>query len=189
MQYEPLVADRYYHVFNRGNNKQPIFFVKENYHYFLNLIKKYLTTVSDVYVYCLLSNHFHLLIKTKEEVQDHVISKAFSNFFNSYAKAINKSYDRTGSLFQDRFKRKLIEDEDYLRKLIVYIHLNPEVHQIVEDFRKYEFSSFKSFFSEKPSLLKRGVVLDLFGDIENFKFQHKERNFEIEQSRSDLYLE
>ncbi|MDX1544401.1 MAG: transposase [Christiangramia sp.] len=189
MQYEPLIADSYYHIFNRGNNKQPIFFEEKNYYYFLNLIKKYLVPVCDIYAYCLLSNHFHLLIKTKGEIADKAIPQAFSNCFNSYTKAINKSYNRSGSLFQDRFKRKVVQDENYLRKLIIYIHLNPELHQLIGDFTKYDFSSYKGFLSAKPSLLKRQEVLGLFNSLENFKFLHAERNFQIEQNKEELFLE
>ncbi len=189
MRYEPLQADRYYHVYNRGNNKQHIFFETKNYFHFLNLIKKYLIEVCDIYAYCLIKNHFHLLVKTKENIPDKIISQAFSNCFNAYSKAINKSYNRTGSLFQDRFKRKMISEESYLRSLIMYIHLNPEMHNIIEDFTKYNFSSFNSLISEKQTLLNRQAVLDIFGDGVNFKLLHLERNFEIEQLNSDLYFD
>ena len=189
MKYEPLQEDCYYHIFNRGNNKQHIFFETKNYYHFLNLIKKYLIEVCDIYAYCLMKNHFHLLVKTKENIPDKIISQAFSNCFNAYSKAINKSYNRTGSLFQDRFRRKMISDESYLRSLIIYIHLNPEKHKIIGDFTKYDFSSFNSLISEKQTLLKRQVVLDMFGDRENFKLVHLERNFESDQIDPDLYLD
>lgn len=189
MKYEPLQEDCYYHIYNRGNNKQRIFFEAQNYTYFLGLIKKYLLEVCDIYAYCLLNNHFHLLIKTKAEIENKLISQAFSNCFNAYAKAINKSYNRTGSLFQDRFKRKMIKDENYLRSLIIYIHLNPENHNLIGDFTKYDYSSYKTYLSKQPTLLNRQEGLEFFGDNENFKLLHSQRNFEIEHAESDLYLE
>lgn len=189
MIYESLIEDRYYHIFNRGNNKQHIFFETKNYAYFLSLIKKYLIGVCDIYAYCLLKNHFHLLVKTKENFSAKFISQAFSNCFNSYSKAINKSYNRTGSLFQDRFQRKMIDNEVYLRKVIVYIHLYPEVQNLIGNFTKYQFSSYNSILSIKPTLVKRQDVLEIFNDRENFKFLHLDRKSEVEEINSDLYLE
>ena len=189
MKYEPLQQDRYYHVYKRGNNKQHIFFETKNYFNFLNLVKKYIIGVCDIYAYCLIKNHFHLLVKTKEKLPNKIISQAFSSCFNAYSKAINKSYNRTGSLFQERFRRKMITEESYLRTLIIYIHLNPETYKIIGDFTKNEFSSFNSLISEKQTLLNRQVVLEIFGDRENFKLLHLNRNIEIEQLNSDLYLD
>ena len=90
-----------------------------NYFYFLQLLKKYILPVANVFSYCLLKNHFHLLVQIKEGKEEKVISKGFSNFFNSYSKSINKKYNRSGSLFRDRFKRIKIKDEEYLKTLIV----------------------------------------------------------------------
>ncbi|MDC7999587.1 hypothetical protein POV26_00900 [Aequorivita todarodis] len=89
MQYEPLKSEQYYHIFNRGNNREDIFLEEKNY-YFLNLMKKYVVPIADVLAYCLLKNHFHLFIRTKQVDDEHLISKKFSDFFNAYAKAINK---------------------------------------------------------------------------------------------------
>src|SRR5690625_3170448 len=87
----------FYHIFNRGNNKQPIFLEDANYFYFLKLVKKHILPIADIYSYCLLNNHFHLLVKIKEECEKNP-SQSFSNLFNAYSKAFNKRYKRTGSL-------------------------------------------------------------------------------------------
>lgn len=189
MKYEPLIANRFYHIYNRGNNKEAIFLEEKNYSYFLNLMKTHLSPVSKIYSYCLLKNHFHLLIETREIEDDKNISRAFSNLFNAYAKAINKSYCRTGSLFQDRFQRKLIKDEAYLKTLIIYIHLNPEKHGLVEDYRKYKYSSFPSLIVERPSSIERQAVLNYFDGRENFISSHNHRKAEIMENTEDIFLE
>ena len=163
----------FYHIFNRGNNKQPIFLEDDNYRYFLNLTQKHILPVADIYCYCLLNNHFHFLVKIKDQCKNP--SQGFSNLFNAYSKAFNKKYNRTGSLFQRPFKRIRILDEIYLRQLILYIHLNPESHGIIDDFELYRFSSYASLLSTKPTHLKRTEMIEIFDNRENFKFVHRQR--------------
>jgi len=163
----------FYHIFNRGNNKRDIFKEDENYYYFLKLVRKYILPIADIYCYCLLKNHFHLLIQIKENAEKP--SQAFSNMFNAYSKAFNKKYERVGSLFQRPFKRIRISEEKYLKQLILSIHLNPENHRIIDNFENYKFSSYNSIISPKPTALKRTEVIDFFNDIENFKLIHRQR--------------
>lgn len=169
-----LEESYFYHIFNRGNNKQPIFLDDGNYLYFLELVKKHILPIADIYSYCLLNNHFHFLVKIKEECGKNP-SQSFSNLFNAYSKAFNKRHKRTGSLFQRPFKRKRITEEGYLRQLILYIHLNPENHEIADSFEIYPFSSYSSILSNKPTNLKRTRVIELFHDKENFIFMHRNR--------------
>ena len=90
MKQEPFEAGTYYHIFNRGNNKENIFKEEGNYTYFLQLTKKYLKETCNIYAYCLLPNHFHLLLKIKENEQLPIdfqngkkkLHQAFSNLFN-----------------------------------------------------------------------------------------------------------
>ncbi|SKB46108.1 REP element-mobilizing transposase RayT [Salegentibacter holothuriorum] len=189
MKYEPIIADRYYHIYNRGNNKQSIFFEEKNYDYFISLIVKYLIPVANIYSYCLIKNHFHILIKTKTDIPNLKISKALSNLFNAYAKAINKAYSRSGSLFQDRFKRKIIENEEYLETLIIYIHLNPRNHKLIEDFRAYRHSSYSKIISTENSFLSKEQIIDLFYDKSNFASVHFQRQEEILELDKNIFLE
>ena len=101
----PLEPGHYYHIFNRGNNRENIFFEERNYRYFMQLYQKYILPVCNTFAYCLMRNHFHFLVRVKEvEEQTSEVLKTsevtvrvqFSNFFNSYAKAINTAYNRTG---------------------------------------------------------------------------------------------
>lgn len=186
MKYETLIAEQYYHIYNRGNNGEDIFIEKQNYAYFLGLVKKHILPVANILCYCLLKNHFHFLVKTKS-IADKKITQAFSNFFNAYAKAINKKYKRNGSLFQYKFKRIKIENEDYLRKLIVYINLNPVHHKFCNDYKNYRYSSFKGLVSTKSTLLERTFVIGLFDDKKNFKFSHELRKCNIKEQ--EYYLE
>ncbi|QAA82684.1 hypothetical protein EI546_13570 [Aequorivita sp. H23M31] len=163
----------FYHIFNRGNNKQPIFHEDDNYRYFLKLTQKHILHIADIYCYCLLKNHFHFLVRIKEKSENQ--SQAFSNLFNAYSKAFNKKYNRTGNLFQRPFKRKRITEEKYLRQVILYIHLNPENHGIIENIENYPNSSYATILSSKPTQLKREEVIEIFDNIENFKFVHRQR--------------
>ena len=173
MKYEVLLPDSYFHIYNCGNNKENIFIQEKNYAYFLTLMDKHISGVCFILAYCLLKNHFHLLIKTKENIEAKKISQSFSNLFNAYSKSINKAYNRTGSLFKDRFSRIRIEDEVYLKNLIVYIHTNPVHHEFVKGFETYKHSSYKAMLSNKETKLLRNYVLRLFEDKANFIYTHQ----------------
>ena len=179
MKYEVLVEDSFYHIYNCGNNKENIFIEEQNYSYFLKLAKKHLSKTSNILSYCLLKNHFHFLIKTKEEIIPKEISQSFSNLFNAYSKSINKKYGRSGSLFKDRFSRIKLDSEEYLKNLILYIHLNPSHHNFIDDFRKYKHSSYNSILSDKPTSLLREYVLNLFENKQNFIDAHKIKELNI----------
>jgi hypothetical protein len=90
-------------------------------------------------------------------------SRAFANFFNAYAKAFNKAYQRTGALFQRPFGRIEVATEAYLTRLVTYIHQNPRRHGFVADFREWPYSSYHALLSEKTTQLKREDVLEWFG--------------------------
>lgn len=182
---ESLEAGFYYHIYNRGNNKQNIFFEEENYHYFLRLIEKYLCPMSELYAYCLLPNHYHLLLRIDDECLKP--SQAFSNLMNAYTKAINKRFHRTGSLFQKPFKRIRVDSENYLINLILYIHHNPQNHNLVDRFESYEFSSYqKLIHQDAVSILNSEHSIAYFDNIENFKNTHKTKEPKFENELMTL---
>lgn len=128
-----------------------------------------------------MKNHFHLVVKIKSSSEliennksEDKLSQPFSNLFNAYTKAVNKKYGREGSLFKVRFKRERITDENYLRNVIIYTHLNPVKHGFTSNYNEYKYSSFQSLISSKPTLMKRNEVLEMFGDLENFLYVHQE---------------
>jgi len=183
----PLLKDNFYHIYNRANSGRCIFYKDENYDFFLQKLGEYLSDFMDLYAFCLLPNHFHLLIRVKEELQEVTgldtrlgsrkavrnISRAFSNFFNCYTKAINEQTNRYGNLFQRPFKRVVIDKNEYLQRLIYYIHQNPVHHGCCEDFNHYRWSSYYYITKEVKSLLNSEEVLEWFGGINEFKEIHK----------------
>lgn len=180
---EILEPGHFYHIYNRGNNKEVLFHEHSDYLHFLELYKKYLFDITEAYCFCLVPNHFHFVLRMKEkseiesfENKNKAIHRFFSNFFNAYSKYFNHKYDRTGSLFQERFKRKRVDSEIYLKHLIQYIHTNPAHHEVSDDFTKYKYSSYQIHLSKTPTILKRAFVIDLFEDVENYIFVHKEKS-------------
>ena len=173
MKLEVLEKDCYYHIYNRGIDGVTIFENDNNKIYFLNQLSRYSEDKISILAYCLMSNHFHLVVRLNTEEKE--VTQLLSNFFNSYAKAFNKQKNRTGSLFEKHFKRIKLKDENYLKQLILYVHLNP-THHFNLDFKSYKFSSFQAFLSDKETKIVREEVLELFGDLENFLFCHNQKN-------------
>ncbi|MEA5459064.1 hypothetical protein VB796_08450 [Arcicella sp. LKC2W] len=101
-----------------------------------------------------------------------IISKQFSDFFNSYAQAINKANNRTGKLFEEPFRRILVNNDAYFTELIYYIHHNPQKHGFVNDFRAYPHSSYHAHLSKALTKLKRDEVLQWFGNKSEFERFH-----------------
>jgi putative transposase len=171
-----LEPGKLYHIYNRGNNRENIFFEERNYAYFLTLYEKDILHVADIYAYCLMRNHFHSLVKMKEEakpIPQVNPSQHFSNFFNSYAKSINNAYDRTGALFERPFGRIEVPSEEYFIRLILYIHLNPQKHGFVHDFESYPYSSYPILLSQDSTFLKREEIFNWFGTKEEFIRAHR----------------
>ena len=189
---------RYYHIYNRGNNSNPIFFETDNYNHFLRLYAKYIDPIAETYAWCLLKNHFHFLvrIKDKEEIEKITLNKGDSNnprilnpasqfghLFNAYTQVINKCYNKTGNLFEGTFERKLISSDNYFQKLIYYIHNNPVHHGLVQNTIEYPWSSYLTVTSSKPTKLKRSEVISIYGNLDNFKFFHQQN-----QNLSDIEM-
>ena len=189
MSYEKIESGQYYHIYNRGNNKENLFKEEMNYFYFLQLMERHLLPVADIFSYCLLKNHFHLFIKVKEEKEGQQFSKAYSNMCNAYAKAINKKYERTGSLFQTRFKRNKVVEEAYMKNLIVYINLNPLYHGLTTNVYQYKHSSLQNLLFYKKSFLKCEEIWNLFGGRENFGFQLDVKKKELDSKVDEFFLE
>ncbi len=177
----PMQPGYFYHVYNRGNNREKLFYKKENYIYFLKKYDYYLYDYLETHAYCLLPNHFHLLVRVREikdlpgqEYVEGLISRHFSNFFNCYAKAINRQQNREGSLFRKNFKRLLVDNEACLSILIYYIHANPQRHGLINDFRNGPYSSYSRIVMAKKTHLCKDEVIRWFGSVEEYKAYHAE---------------
>jgi putative transposase len=181
---EPLQPGQYCHLYNRGNNGETLFREQRNYVYFLRLYAKCIEPVAETFAYCLLRNHFHFLVRIKDskdwQCSEHCQSfesfqpsRAFSNLSSTYTKAFNKAYQRTGSLFEKPFKRKLVDSDRYFVALVVYIHSNPKKHNFVDDLTDWLYSSYQAILSDKPSRIQRAGVLEWFGSRPDFEAAHR----------------
>ena len=175
MEIELIEPDCYYHIYNRGINRQPIFLSEDHYYKFLILCQLYLPKVADVLAYCLLPNHFHLLLYIHPDgvgVPRRGVANPMGNLFNAYAQWFNKRTDRVGGLFQRPFKRKRITDQEYMKQVIYYIHRNPLHHKLISNPAIYPFSSFQGIIGKQSTFLERELVLEWFDGKENFVEYH-----------------
>ena len=162
-----LVPGEYYHLYNRGNNRQNIFFERENYLYFLKQFR-HVVAEETVYVvaYCLMPNHYHLLVYLREDG----LSKAMQRFTMSYTNAMNRRYGRCGSLFQGRFQTIHVDSDAYLLQLTRYIHLNPVRACLVQRPEEWEFSSYCDYVGlRRGTLPQMGCVLKQVGSAEGYR--------------------
>lgn len=141
----------FYHVFNRGINKQKIFYNNDNYHYFLDKVEKHIIPCCDIMAYCLMPNHFHLLISTNENSKE--LSDGLRIVLSSYTRGVNNQNNSSGSLFQQNTKRKLINIDDkgwYLKTVFKYIHQNPVEAKLCDLPEDWNFSSFNEYLDIRP---------------------------------------
>jgi len=201
-----LLYGEYFHIYNRGNNGEILFRESENYKYFLTLYAKYINPIADTLAYCLMPNHFHFVVRIKEEMEikplidldlfeknkDNKIAEKkpkpenqFSHLFNSYSKAINKKYHRTGSLFEHTFKRRLIETENYLQCAIAYTHFNPVKADLSRSITDYLWSSYNEIILEKSEIVNLDLALTIFGEKDYFMLYHGKPDQEIYSDYQD----
>jgi putative transposase len=156
MQAMDFYANNLYHIYNRGNNKQQIFFNDDNYLFFLNKIQKHLLPQCDLLAYCLMPNHFHLLVYTKTLEFPLQLNNAIAIILRSYSQAINKRFARVGSLFQQKTKAKLlntVESVHYAFICFNYIHQNPIKARLIARLEDWEFSSFRDYLNLRNGTL------------------------------------
>lgn len=195
----PLVNGGYYHIYNHGIDLKETFTAKREYKHFLLAawfyqpqtipfkLSYYLNLSSDirsqyitemmkkdksikVHAYCLMSNHYHLLL---EQITDNGISKYIGNLQNSYTKYFNTKHERKGPLFLSSFKAKQIQTEEQFLHVSRYIHLNPYSAQIVkslEQLKGYSFSSIRDYLgtSLEKIVTNTDILMDRFKTREEF---------------------
>lgn len=166
----------FYHVMARGNEKREIFHTREDREKFLEVLRLASERLGIiVHCYCLMLNHYHLLIETPRAN----ISQAM-HFINSfYATYFRRTRGDTGHLFQGRFKAIVIEKDEYLQVLSRYIHLNPVRAGLVLRPEGYEWSSYRCFIKaikdEQPSFIDERTTLHYFApDEEPARAKYKE---------------
>lgn len=155
---------------------------------------KHTLPIAETCAYCLLGNHFHaaVYIREQEELtglenlsalkqrQGKPPGQYFSNFFNAYARGVNLATGRSGALFERPFERRQVTTANYLMRLIIYIHQNPQKHGFMDDFRGWPYSSYLSLIDHSPTKLERNKVLELFGGREGFIRLHDEVQTSVE---------
>lgn len=193
-----------YHIFNHANGFENVFRESENYRYFLKKYQLYIYPIAETYAYCLMPNHFHLVVRIRKRAVieelilyppdyptfpkvsnfgkggianseiEKFLSKQFANLFSSYTQSFNKMYNRKGSLFIKNFKREPITSKQYFIKAIVYTHRNPIHHGFRERFGEWEFSSYFDLNEETSGLVEPGKLFKIFGGKEDFIRQHQQ---------------
>ncbi|MFH1601691.1 MAG: transposase [Candidatus Shapirobacteria bacterium] len=209
----PLVTNYYYHVYNRGSNGQPIFLSKRDYQRFKDLLSYYqhsdhpgsyskflilkseerqkiLRNLSkedikyaDIICYCLMPNHFHVLLKQN---RNDGISKLMATVQNGYARYFNKKQDKFGPLFQGRFKAVLVNNEEQLLHLTRYIHLNPYSSAIVntsKQLKNYPWSSLQEYLSNNQEICKKEIIIshNKSKNYKDFVFNRKDYQKELKK--------
>lgn len=194
----PLANEQIYHIYNRGIDHQPTFIQKNDYKRALETLKYYhyisppvrlsiylilgvdkkieissslknSPVHADIISYCLMPNHFHLLIRQKV---DHGISKFLSNFQNSFTRYFNTKNHRSGPLFTNQFKAVLIETDKQLLHVHRYIHLNPYTSYVVKDIKNiftYPWSSMAEYLSFKDNVCRQKIIRDYFKQINTYQ--------------------
>lgn len=170
-----VFENAFYHVFNRGLNKQEIFLSDNDYYFFLKklneLKKKY---DHSIYAYCLMPNHFHISIQTRKVP----ISKIMSSLATSYSMYFNRTYSHFGSIFQNRFKSILIESNSYFLKLSQYIYLNPVKARLVSDPTLYKFSSIREVLGREPLNYLDQDIVRLIGETKESQKEYEKFIFD-----------
>ena len=178
----PILPGKYYHIFNRGNNYENVFYLPEDYNYFLQRYKYHLKPYCESFAYALLPNHFHFLIKVNDNVGYNFFSNQMKLLIQEYTFRINDRMGRSGNLFLKPFRRLEITSDEYFKQLVFYIHYNPLKHKISENFRDYTYSSYKAILANSPTYVNRRKVLEWFKGrtefVEFHEFMHSERQIE-----------
>jgi REP element-mobilizing transposase RayT len=179
--FPPLQKGRIYHIYNQGNNREKIFLSERNYLYFISLVEKYLVPNYNIYAFSLIPNHFHFLIgiDNNSDLPDDKLHLPLSNLFNAYSQAFNKENRRTGSLFRDRYRRTLINDESHFFIAFQYIHLNHIKHGLSKNVLGYKWSSLKLYCDDLCSWIDKKLVMYIVGNIDNLVEIHLKRKSQI----------
>lgn len=171
------VPESFYHVYARGASRQEIFLEDTDYLYFLRLFRRYLSAEEiknsagvpykklhdslEVLCYCLMPNHFHLLLFQHEEG---AMQRLMRGVMTGYSRYFNTKYKRSGSLFESRYKASRISDQSYLEHISRYIHLNPK------EWRDYPYSSLASYLEVNTSdWLQPDRILELFSSPKEYE--------------------
>ena len=185
-----FAAGDYYHIYNRGVHREKIFFSDENFLHCLRLLGKYANSyLVTVIVYCLMPNHYHLLLRQDGEVS---LSKLVNVVFNAYVQALNRQLGRRGTLFEGRFKHVHVDEDEYVLHLCRYIHLNPVKAGLVSRPEDWIFSNYREWVGMRQGRLKDAEFISSYfacpEDYQRFVMEH-ELEKELEEKLQRYLLE
>ena len=171
----------YYHVMNRGQSRRNIFMEDKGRQSFLDLLGDIARLWKvKIYAYCLMDNHYHLLLSTPAGG----LSRAMRHLDGIYTQKFNRVHHRDGPLFRGRYKAILIDAEEYFLSVVRYIHQNPLSAGVVSDIDRYRWSSHWGYLNKKqcPDWLDMRSVMSRFGGFKEYqRFMHEEIEEEIEE--------
>lgn len=207
--YKEFSKDSIYHIYNRGVNKMDIFKKEYDFRVFLYRLKENLfpnlkneknlskterrrkplpPNSFDLICYCLMPNHFHLLIQQKTDLP---ITKLISKVCTGYSKYFNKKNKRIGAVFQDQFKSVLIENNEQLLWTSYYIHKNPIEADLVRNPEDYIWSSYQEYFNpvNKFNLCNKEIIIEQFNSGGQYLKYFEDKEDDIGTSFNDLYFD
>jgi len=206
------IKDGIYHIYNRGVEKRIIFLDEQDYRIFLYYLKTYLTPIEfqdkppknikylkheldkkiKLFCYCLMPNHFHLMVK---QLTDRAIVEFMKRITNAYTEYFNKKYERVGGLFQGCYKAVLIDKENYFLHLPRYIHRNSlELFENSKDkfekLREYPYSSYQDYLGKRNTRwVYKDEIMGYFKDEKAYQDFVEDCAINSEQILGDLTLE
>lgn len=178
-----IIPGYYYHIYNRAVSNNLLFIEDKNYCYFLSKIKKYLLTGTEVLAYCLMPNHYHLIVKVKSDL----FSSSMHKFALSYVVAFNNLYHRKGRLFISPFQRIHIQNPSYLLHLSKYIHTNLLKAKLVTSIGDWKYSSYCEYIGKREiDFIKPEFILDILSDDINSSIVDQQRDYREYVEDDDL---
>jgi putative transposase len=163
-------TDHFYHIYNRGNNKQKIFFGNANYSFFLKKVEIEIAPTCDILAYCLMPNHYHFLIyfgnshaNFRENIKMENIERKMGTLQSSYTRAVNHQEGRVGSLFQAKFKVVEIVDFSQAINCFKYIHRNPVKAGLVSEPGLWAHSSFNEYYLRHGGMCNIKIAYEMLG--------------------------
>jgi len=166
MKNKILEPGRYYHIYNRARNGDPLFDNDESYKFFLSLYKTHIVPVADTFAYCLLKDHLHILLRIREDFSGSIY-RPFAVLFNAYTRGYNRKNGKEGRLFQFKLKRIEIRKETFFLEMVRYINQNARKHRAAEAACNYRFSSYRATVTLSESLIRKDELMRQFGSREN----------------------
>ena len=156
-----------YHIYSRGNERKDVFRLSDDYELFLGILAETALTFDVlIHAYCLMPNHFHLLLETK----DSNLSQVMKRLLGLYTVRFNRKHKRLGHLFQGRYRALIVDKDAYFLQLSRYVHLNPVKAKLVKNPEDYRWSSMRYYLKEKsPEFLFRDFTLDSFKSKEAYR--------------------